>query len=345
MSGKEIGHRAEVTANGSGRPVMEEMHYLFAGHDFAMRRDPGTASRYELSVQPADFELRRARGRPADLPPPIKCYGFPDKLKASYQNVDFLADFELAFENLFDRLYYLGPLRDYPQREYTWGGAEPSDMGVRGERAIDAILSARQKGKTISPGYKKRKRTLEEHIAFWLRNLELISEFRVEELAPNSNLYRTKVRKDKHSEEVLLTDVGFGVSQVLPVLTLCFYVPEGSTIILEHPEIHLHPSVQAGLADVFIDAIKNRKVQIILESHSEHLLRRLQRRIAEGEYSEEKIALYFCDTDAQGAFLQQLKVNLYGQIINWPDNFFGDQFEEIAATQEAALRRKESIQK
>ena len=69
--------------------------------------------------------------------------------------------------------------------------------------------------------------------------------------------------------------MGIGVSQVLPVLVLCYYVPEGSTIILEQPELHLHPSVQAGLADVFIDVIKHRNVQILLESHSEHLLRRL----------------------------------------------------------------------
>jgi predicted ATPase len=74
------------------------------------------------------------------------------------------------------------------------------------------------------------------------------------------------------------------------VLVLCYYVPEGSILILEQPEIHLHPSVQTGLADVFIDAVKTRKVQIILESHSEYLLRRLQRRIAEEKVSQEDMA-------------------------------------------------------
>ena len=82
--------------------------------------------------------------------------------------------------------------------------------------------------------------------------------------------------------DVRLTDVGFGVSQVLPVLILCSYAPEGSILILEHPEAHLHPKVQSELADVLIDVVKNRNVQIILESHSEHLLLRLMRRIAGG---------------------------------------------------------------
>ena len=63
---------------------------------------------------------------------------------------------------------------------------------------------------------------------------------------------------------VTSTDVGFGVSQILPVITLCYYAPPGSILLLEQPEIHLHPSVQAGLADVFIDAIKTRGIQIIL---------------------------------------------------------------------------------
>ncbi|MBK9094183.1 MAG: AAA family ATPase [Anaerolineae bacterium] len=64
----------------------------------------------------------------------------------------------------------------------------------------------------------------------------------------------------------LITDVGFGVSQVLPVLVLCYYAPEGSILLLEQPEIHLHPAVQAGLADVFVEVMKERRIQIILEA-------------------------------------------------------------------------------
>jgi len=55
--------------------------------------------------------------------------------------------------------------------------------------------------------------------------------------------------------------------------------------------------VQAGLADVLVDAMKTRNIQIILESHSEHLLRRLQRRIADETIQPEQAALYFCSTD------------------------------------------------
>jgi predicted ATPase len=138
---------------------------------------------------------------------------------------------------------------------------------------------------------------------------------------------------------VLLTDVGFGVSQILPVLTLCYYVPEGSTILMEQPEIHLHPSVQAGLADVFIDAITTRHIQIIVESHSEHLLRRLQRRIAEEGLSSDDAALYFFEVAESRSGFVPLQLDRFGVIRNWPEGFFGDEYDELAAITRAKARR------
>ena len=174
----------------------------------------------------------------------------------------------------------------------------------------------------------------------------MIQEFKVELIAKGSSLYRVHVKKSPKAPDVLITDVGFGVSQSLPVVALCYYVPEGSTILLEQPEIHLHPSVQAGLADVLIDAVKTRGVQIVLESHSEHLLLRLQRRIAEQQgLSEKNVALYFCDSRAGESRIRRLQMDMYGDIVNWPDEFFGDAFGEVAAKAKAALDRKRAIQK
>ncbi|HSG40958.1 MAG TPA: DUF3696 domain-containing protein, partial [Thermoanaerobaculia bacterium] len=124
------------------------------------------------------------------------------------------------------------------------------------------------------------------------------------------------------------------------VITLCYYAPEGSTLLLEQPEIHLHPKVQAGMADVLVDAMKTRGIQIILESHSEHLLRRLQRRVAEEVVAPEEAALYFCSTEKGESRLTPLDLDLFGNIKNWPKDFFGDEFGEIAAMSEAMLERK-----
>ena len=81
-----------------------------------------------------------------------------------------------------------------------------------------------------------------------------------------------------------MTDVGFGVSQVLPVLVLLYYVPEGSIVLMEQPEIHLHPSVQSDLADVMLEVAHDIvEVQIIVESHSEHLTAPLSATRGRGE--------------------------------------------------------------
>lgn len=347
FEGDALGFAAHLAENGTSRLLVDRMSYRFSGHEFGMRRI-GAAEPRKGEGEPK-FELYgdlfrfvRAPGRPWDLPSPVKFYGFPDQVKAYFQNAGFLADLQLKLEELFAQVYYLGPLREYPQRQYTWAGAEPADMGRRGERVVDALLAARERRLMIKRGKGKPRLTLEAYVAHWLKELGLIQGFSVEAIAKESNLYRVWVQKTPAAAKVLVTDVGFGVSQILPVLAICYYVPEGSTILLEQPEIHLHPSVQAGLADVFLDAVRTRHVQIIFESHSEHLLRRLQRRVAEDEANEiaPNAALYFCEIADGGSALTQLKLNLFGNIENWPKDFFGDEFSEMAATTKAAMARK-----
>jgi len=270
---------------------------------------------------------------------PIKCYGFSSEAVDYYRETGYLRFLEFMLELELGRLFYLGPLREYPRRQYTWGGELPTNVGLKGELAVPALLAGR--GRKVYRDQRKSKRnTFEARIAQWLVDLDLASSFRVEPIAAGSSLYQVKLKRHKFSQEVLITDMGIGVSQVLPVLVLCYYVPEGSTIILEQPELHLHPSVQAGLADVFIDVIKNRNVQIILESHSEHLLRRLQRRIAEEKIKHDDTALYFCDMCDGESKLTTLDVDMFGNIRNWPEDFFGDLAGELVAAFDDGLERQ-----
>jgi predicted ATPase len=274
------------------------------------------------------------------LPAPIKNYGFPSLASWCYQNTSFLSDLVPAYEKVFQTTYYLGPLRDYPKRTYSWSGEKPQGVGRRGEFAIPALLASR---KLSQIKYGGQTITIEERIAIWLKELGLIDSFSVQPIAEGRQEYEVRVRRSLNASEVLITDVGFGVSQILPVLVLCYYVPEGSTIIFEQPEIHLHPSVQAGLADVFIDAMKTRSVQIILESHSEHLLHRLQRRIAEEKdgLTNQDVNLYFCNSAQDGSSnLIPLEIDPYGNIANWPPNFFGDEMGDLFAMTEAAMKRQ-----
>lgn len=327
-----------IVEENTGPIHVETMSYLFAGREFLYERKGAQA--YRLSAKgPRGFEFRQTQGHSWDLPAPVKCYGFPDQVKSYYQNAGFLTDLALETAKFFGNVYYLGPLREYPKRQYYSIGIQPGDVGPRGEKVIDALLSAGQRGEKISHGKGKRY-TLEQYVAHWLTKLQLVHDFRVKRLTERESLYQVVVQKAAEAKPVLIPDVGFGISQILPVIVLCYYVPEGSTIILEQPETHLHPSVQAGLADVLIDAVQVRDVQIIVESHSEHLLRRLQRRIAEEKLQDNDVALYFCEYRKDQSELVPLELDPLGNIKNWPRDFFGDEMGEIAAMTNAQMDRR-----
>lgn len=318
--------------------AVERMAYRVGDAVFGMRKKDNRE--YDVFTEGTEFAFRRRRGRAWPLPSPIKCYGFADQVRTYFREGGFVADLELEFEQILRRVYYLGPLRAYPKRFYSWSGTQPADMGPAGEFVVDALLSSRERGDTISLGRRRPRLTIEEYVASWLKEIGLIHDFRIAPVAERGRVFEVKVRKSPRSSEVLLTDVGFGVSQILPALVLCFYAPEGSTVILEQPEIHLHPFAQSALAEVFIDAWKKRNVQILVESHSEHLLNRLQRRIAEEEISNEDVSFFFCSEGEDGAYLETLDVDQYGNIKNWPKHFFGNQLGEAVAMTRAGIKRR-----
>ena len=260
--------------------------------------------------------------------PTFRCYGVLDK-SLSDPTRSFWR-FEEAFEELFSGICYLGPRREYPLPQYTWEGDHPEGVGQHGRDMVSALLSGRI-----------QLLDLDERVPRWLQRLGLIDSYRLVPVSDIENGYEFLVTKHKGGAEVRLTDVGFGVSQILPVLTLCYYVPKDSILILEQPEAHLHPNVQSKLADVLIDVVKNRKLQIILESHSEHLLHRLTRRIAEGEISANDMALYSCQINDGTSQIEPLKMDEYGNVSNWPRDFFGDDAGDVVERAKAEMKRRE----
>jgi len=312
-----------------------------------MEPDSRRPSRYRLAFR--GFNAVHNRGRAWELPRPTRFYGFPDEAVAYYQNTEFLPDLSLAFERTLGSLSYLGPLRVDPQRTYTWPGGAPPGVGSAGELTIQAILAGQDR--RLNLRYRNRLRSLQALVAQQLQALGLIESFRVVAIGENRPEHEVRLRVTGSRDEVLLTDVGFGISQVLPVLVQSFYAPVNSTILMEQPELHLHPRVQKELADFFIAAVDareqstpgksiERRTQFIIESHSEHFLRRLQRRIAEGALDAGRVALYFCEMERGQSRLRELDLDLFGNISNWPRDFFGDPMEDIAAQAEARLRRE-----
>lgn len=303
----------------------------------------GTGSRnYELFSEIE--ELRRTKGRAWKLTEPMKYYGFSDAALAYYQDSDFLQDLNLHQENLFSKFYYLGPLRSKSSRIYSWAGTNPDSVGDDGIYTIQAILSAKHEDRKLSFPHTQYK-SFEAVIGTALQKMELIENYKINRIE-NRQDYEVKVKIKGSSEYVSLPDVGFGVSQVLPVIVQLFYAPRGSIIFIEQPEIHLHPKAQTLLADVIIDAIhmrenaSERKIQVIIETHSEYLLRRLQMRISDETVKSEDVRAYFAHNPNNGSVLEELQVDTYGNILNWPEGFFGDMEKDMYTQAMNVMKRR-----
>jgi predicted ATPase len=272
-------------------------------------------------------------GKGIGVPAPDKFYRFPEELFINYKIPIEISKLPFQFDDLFRNMFYLGPLRESPKAVYSWSGGTTSGVGSKGENAIPALLSARYThNKSLN---------IEQKVANALKKMGLILDFRIQTIGNNSKEYEVLLKPSKESVEVSLNNVGFGISQILPVVILCYTVPENSILLLEQPELHLHPAIQYNLADLFIDVVKERNLQIVFESHSEYLLMRLQLRIAEEKISNNDSAIYFTRTREGQSKITRLKVDTYGDINNWPDDFFGDMMAEVSKRTLKSIEREE----
>ncbi|MBD2447399.1 DUF3696 domain-containing protein [Nostoc sp. FACHB-152] len=170
-----------------------------------------------------------------------------------------------------------------------------------------------------------------EQIVSMMTDVESLSETWVQEMTSGGDHISDLVLIDKRTKTpVSHRDVGIGISQVIPILVSCYGLSD-ALVAIEQPEIHLHPRLQAELGSVFAESIKppynNR---FILETHSEHLMLRLQKLIREGNLSPEDVSVIYVDCDSEGSQCLELRLDEEGDFIDeWPDGFFEDDFREI----------------
>ena len=314
------------------------------GHDTdkTLALEFGCKPRQPLKISVPDVN---ANGQPDVLSGPIDSFTFTTSIreKRGKLSSEVLGAPTAAFENQFSRVYYLGPTRVHPQRHYHWNGKHPVEMGLCGDEAIAALLSARVRN--LRTSHNGNGVPIEARVSAWLQKMELAHDFW---LGPNgasdNSTYEVRIQKTPTSARVTLADIGYGLADLLPILVHCYYVPEGSTLILEQPGIHLHPHTQAQLADLFLEVIAERHLQILIESHSEQLLTRLQRRIAEKNVAQDTIALYFCRNTDGASTIEKLEVDELGDIHNWPEYFFGDVIGDMFAVTDVQIERLQAQQ-
>jgi len=256
-----------------------------------------------------------------------------------------------AMEQFFSSsLLYIGPLRDEPKSLYASKmNFNADDIGSKGEFAAqvfldnkDAIIRYVNPERIESPegGPTLVEGSLQEALVAWTKYLTIAEKIIVEDIGKNG--YRILVRQPGEEKDYDISDVGVGISQVLPILVMGLLCEEGSTMLIEQPELHLHPKVQSRLADFFLSMVLSGK-QCIAETHSEHIIDRLRLRIVQSATPanlRENIAIYFVDNPEGLSEYKQIEINDYGVIPEWPDGFFDQSLKEISATIRAeALKR------
>lgn len=268
-------------------------------------------------------------------------FGFPAE-QSPYADFGVLVD-QLKQANELLRqaassIVYLGPLRSDPA-DLSSSASAPSfaPVGTKGEFA--ARVLAENEGPYrgyIGPGGGQHSGSLKDGVAAWAKYLELGDAINAERRGRHGHAASIEV----NGKERDLSEVGVGVSQVLPVLVLAMIAKPGSIVLIEQPELHLHPAAQSRLADLFLYARPD--VTFVVETHSEYLITRLRRRVVEGKANPSKIAIYFAEVEGGQSELVRLNLSDRGNFDEWPTGFFDTRDQEVLRLAQALRERRET---
>lgn len=240
-----------------------------------------------------------------------------------------LADIAYSVEGVLAKLVPIGPHRDPPKSYMEFSGTRPQGVGYRGEQF---------------PFLLYHDEALTTEVNNWLKRMRCCYSVNTQELQLDgalSGIYRVLLQ-DLSREDgpmVTLNNVGFGISQLLPIITqsLC---ARGSTVSVEQPELHVHPGLQAEIADLFIEGYKERANHFIVETHSEHLILRLLKRIrqtADGTLPEgvagitpDDVSVIYVQRGENGSEVRHLRIDRAGNFKDhWPKGFFEERGREV----------------
>ncbi|MDM8550299.1 DUF3696 domain-containing protein [Desulfobacterales bacterium HSG2] len=251
---------------------------------------------------------------------------------------------------VFSSYSYIGPLREEPSRRYVYED-EVLEIGIKGENAAHIFLAEKENkirkhffyDETEDWFFQKREVSLSEGVQDWLDSM-CIKSLKPE--PAHEIIYLKLDAGDQNQTRVNIADVGFGVSQVFPIILEGLRMPIGNTLILEQPEIHLHPKLQMQIADYCIALALSEK-KVIAETHSDHIINRLVRRIVEDETGRlrELIGIYFIRPSQDGAFFEEVIIDDKRGIVNWPEEFFDQFSSEQQKIMKAGLAKRKRLRK
>jgi len=268
--------------------------------------------------------------------PSIKTNDIYETLNSAHYYFHFVSS---LLKDYLHRIIYIGPLREYPERVYSYSGNIPSNVGKSGKYTPDILM---------------KRKDLVDKVNDWFKRFEIRYKLDVDSL--KRNLFALILTDVRTGCAVSPKDVGFGIGQLLPILVQGA-LSENKILFIEQPEIHVHPRLQAELGSFIAEMAGRHKLdtawgpamdaeeelygnQFIIETHSEHLILRLLKLIRDttnGELKKgekplrpEDVAVIYAKPTEHGTELMELRISEDGDFIDkWPDGFFTEREKEL----------------
>lgn len=245
-----------------------------------------------------------------------KCFVFAEVKTAPNKRTPLSAGFDPSrpIHQFVSSLIHVPGLRGNPERTYKISASEDIYPGSF-EQYVASTIHRWDKSNKHDLQYKE----LIENLSL----LGLAEKIHADKI--NDTRLEIKVSRHKNCDEndsVNIADVGFGVSQILPVLVALLCAKKAQPVYIEQPELHLHPKAQVQLAKIIAKAV-NRGVLVIVETHSSLFLRGIQIEVVKGNLEKEKVSLnWFTQNNKNGETeISQAILDEYGAFGDWPEDF------------------------
>lgn len=228
---------------------------------------------------------------------------------------------------LVEKLRYVAPIRERIPRHGIVGTMVYSELTPSGQNLMRVLSS--------SDIISTRGKAAIDELNYWLgKKFKLLKNVELIDIDKSGTVKTLIADVPRGSQKINLASMGCGISQLVPVVVQTVLLPKSGCLLVEQPEIHLHPSAQADLADLFIGNMTGKR-QFIIETHSEHFVLRLRRRIAEGKINPKRIGIFFVEKQGGLTRIRKLTLKPNGHFEEWPARFFEEGFREAIAIAEA----------
>ena len=227
---------------------------------------------------------------------------------------------------------YFGPFREEPKSSYTESQFQKTNhFGVKGENAYFYLIKDSQ----------THEKKLLRNVSNWFE--ENFDGWKVKvQKDIQRPIYYFELTKDFPKLNINIRNVGQGMSQVLPLIVRAYYpVNEPTLIIMEQPELHLHPGAHGNLAELFAKSSQDKNKNYLIETHSKNFILRIRRLIAEGKFNKDDLALYWVDFNEEKntSSLVRINVDEIGKVDYWPENVFSESLDETIALRTAQKQK------